>query len=641
LATDNATEAAAGRVILGTAGHIDHGKTALIVALTGIDTDRLKEEKTRGISIDLGFAHLDIGGGATLGIVDVPGHERFIKNMLAGVGGIDLVLFVVASDEGIMPQTREHFDIITILGVRHAVFALTKADLVEAEMISLVREEVEDLIEGTPFEGSPIIATSVKSGEGVEALRKALADVAGGIRGRKVGSAVRLPIDRVFTMAGRGTVVTGTLWSGRIRVDQRLRILPGDKPVRVRSVEVHGRSVEEAVAGQRTALGLHGVEKDEIERGNAVVSTGDYQATRGLDAKMHLLRTYPKVLKAGTRVRFHLGSAEVMGRVYPLDAQVIEPGGAGHARIRLEAPLVAGMGDRFVVRTYSPMRTVGGGTVLDPLAPARRKHDDRLLTRLGLLETGDLDKAVEAHVESSELGLRVEDILPRVNCGIAELETAVGRLKQAGRIFEPTSGLYIHSRAVEALEKEVETVLGRFQKEDRLVWGMPKEELRERLGSIEMPLANWLFESMEKQGRLFAKQGLVRLGSGEVELTPEEIRVRTMIISLLKAAPFQPPSEKEIESKSDLAPEKLRRVVALLIQDGQVIRLEPGLIVHADAIAAAAEAVTAFLKQHGEGTASDLKCVLGTTRKYAVPLLEYLDRVGVTKRVGANRRLVG
>jgi selenocysteine-specific elongation factor len=640
LTNDKAAGNTSGRVILGTAGHIDHGKTALIAALTGIDTDRLKEEKSRGISIDLGFAYMDLGGGLTLGIVDVPGHERFIKNMLAGIGGIDFVLFVVACDEGIMPQTREHFDIVSILGVKQAVFALTKTDLVEKEMIDLVREEVEGLIEGTRFEGSRILPTSVKTGEGVEDLRRALTEVAGGIRGRTVGSAVRLPIDRVFTMAGRGTVVTGTLWSGRIRVEDRLRILPGDKPVRVRGVEVHGQSVEEALAGQRTALGLHGIEKDEIERGHAVVSAGDFQATTGLDAKMHLLKTSPRMLKAGARIRFHLGASEVMGRIYPLQGQVLDPGGSGYARIRLEAPVVAGMGDRFVLRTYSPMRTVGGGTVLDPLAPGRRRHDDRLIGRLGLLETGGLDKAAEAHIETAQLGLRAEHILPKVNCGADELESVIGRLKQAGSVVEPTPGLYVHARSVENLEKQVEVVLGRYQAEQRLAWGMPKEELRERLGSVEMPLANWLIDRMEKDGRLFTKKGAVRLGSGEVDLTPDEIRARTLIISLLKAKPFQPPSEKDIEGRSGLVAEKLRRVIALLIQDGEVVRLEPGLIVHSTAIAAATETITAFLMQHGEATASDLKGVLGTTRKYAVPLLEHLDRIGVTKRVGANRRLI-
>ncbi len=630
-----------GRVILGTAGHIDHGKTALIIALTGIDTDRLQEEKSRGISIDLGFAHMDLPGGLTMGIVDVPGHERFVKNMLAGVGGIDLVLFVVACDEGIMPQTREHFDIVSLLDVRHAVFALTKSDLAELEMADLVRDEVEGMIKDTWFEGSPIIPTSVKTGCGVEEVRKALADVAGKIRARKIGSAVRLPVDRVFTMTGRGTVVTGTLWSGAVRREDRLQVLPGEKTVRVRSVEVHGHEVDAAIAGQRTALGLHGVEKSGIERGYSIVSPGDFPATTRLETKLRLLATSPRDLKMGSRIRFHLGSSEAMGRVYSLEGDRLEPGGSGFAQVRLETPVVAGLGDRFVLRTYSPMRTIGGGTVLDPLAPKHKMHDERTTERLHLLEIADGERIVEAYFEEADLGLRKAAIRLRVNCGTTELDTLIGRLIDTGRVLEPSSGLYIHIDAVERLEKKIEAILGRFQAVERLAWGMPKEELRERLGSVEMPLTNWLLDRMESRGRLFAKKGNVRVGTGEVELTPEEAKARALIIAMLKKEPFQPPSEKNIEKQSDLKPETVRKVIALLVGDGEVVRLEPGLVMHATAIEAAGVAITEYLREHGEATASDLKGVLGTTRKYAVPLLEHLDRIGVTRRVGANRRLVG
>jgi selenocysteine-specific elongation factor len=641
LTSDAPDEIGSGRLILGTAGHIDHGKTALIAALTGIDTDRLKEEKSRGISIDLGFAHMELRDGLTLGVVDVPGHERFIKNMLAGIGGIDMVLFVVACDEGIMPQTREHFDIVSILGIRHSVFALTKNDLVDEEMTALVRDEVEGMIQGTWFEGSPVIPTSVKTGEGLEAVRGALAEVAEGIRGRRVGSAVRLPIDRVFTMTGRGTVVTGTLWSGMIRKEDRLGIEPGDKPVRIRSVEVHGKTVESAIAGQRTALGLHGIDMAEIERGHAVVSPGDFRATTALDASLQVLKSSPKALKTGSRMRFHLGSSEVMGRIYFLETEKLDPGGSGFARIKLEVPVVAGLGDRFVIRTYSPMRTIGGGTVLDPLAPRRRKRDEGTIEHLRLLDGGDLERIVEVYIGSAELGLRSASLTARVNCGSDEIGRITQHLKEAGSVLEPVPGLYIHTGSVAGLEKKVEAILGRFQAKERLAWGMPKEELRERLGSVEMQLTNWLLDRMEKDGRLFTKKGDVRVGSGEVDLTPEEERARALVVSLLRAKPFQPPSERDIEGKSGLSGEKLRRVIALLVQDGELVRLEPGLIMHATAIEDARDAVTAYLKEHGEGTASDLKNVLGTTRKYAVPLLEHLDRIGVTRRVGPNRRLVG
>jgi selenocysteine-specific elongation factor len=326
------------RIVLGTAGHIDHGKTALIKALTGIDTDRLREEKTRGISIDLGFAHLDLPGGAKLGIVDVPGHERFVKNMLAGVGGIDLVLFVVACDEGIMPQTKEHFDIVSLLGVKQGVFALTKSDLVDEDMVELVRDDVEGLIKGTWFEGSPTIPTSVKTGQGLDDLLEALDGVVGRIEERQLGEAVRLPVDRVFTISGRGTVVTGTLWSGTIAKEDRLQVLPGAKPVRVRSVEVHGQEVDRAYAGQRTALGLHGIEKRALERGHCVVSAGDFEATTLVDVRLDLLRESPTPLKSKARIRFHLGASEVMGRVYMVAKEKIGPGEWCFSQVRLETP---------------------------------------------------------------------------------------------------------------------------------------------------------------------------------------------------------------------------------------------------------------------------------------------------------------
>jgi len=630
-----------GRVILGTAGHIDHGKTALIMALTGIDTDRLQEEKSRGISIDLGFAHMEFPGGLGIGIVDVPGHERFIKNMLAGVGGIDLVLFVVACDEGIMPQTREHFDIVCLLDIRHAVFALTKADLVDPEMIDLVREEVEGMIKDTRFEGSPMIPTSVKSGRGVEEVRGVIGDVAGKIKARKVGSAVRLPIDRVFTMTGRGTVVTGTLWSGVVRREDRLQLLPGGETVRVRSVEVHGQEEESAVAGQRTALGVHGVGKSEIDRGHSLVSPGDFPAATRLEARIRLLATSVRPVKMGSRIRFHLGASEVMGRVYPLEGDVLEPGGSGLAQVRLETPVVAGLGDRFVLRTYSPMRTVGGGTVLDPLPPKHKMHDTRVIERLRFLESAGHEQIVEAYIREASVGLRKAAIRLRLNCGASELGELIGLLKDAGKILEPSPGLYIHIEAVMRLEDKIEEILRNFQAKERLAWGMPKEELRERLGSVEMPLTNWLLDRMEKRGRLFAKKGDIRVGSGEVELTPEEAKARERIIALLKEQPFQPPSEKDIGNRSGLKPSTVQKVITLLIGDGEVVRLEPGLIMHATAIDAARTAITGYLEKHEEATASDLKGVLGTTRKYAVPLLEHLDRIGVTRRVGPNRRLAG
>jgi selenocysteine-specific elongation factor len=625
-------------LILGTAGHIDHGKTELIKALTGIDTDRLQEEKSRGISIDLGFAHLGLSDGTVLGIVDVPGHERFIKNMLAGVGGIDLVLFVVACDEGIMPQTREHFDIVSLLGVHHAVFALTKADLVDDEMMTIVRQEVEGLIQSTPFEGSSIVATSAKTGQGLDRIVSSLEDVATRIEERRMGGAVRLPTDRVFTMTGRGTVVTGTLWSGHVAKEDRLEIRPGGKPVRVRSIEVHGKHVDKAFAGQRTALGLHGVQKREVQRGDCIISPGDFKSTSVIDSEILLLPS-SKSLKHRARIRFHLAASETMARVFLVGTQVMKPGEKGFAQVRFEEPIVAGFGDRFVIRSYSPMTTIGGGRVLDPLASRHKRKDSDLPEWLGTLAAEDLRLAAEAHIRRSSTGLSFEALRPRLNCGPDLIRAAVTELTEAGKIFHVSPGVLIHAEVLAEIGDSIVKTLEEYQSEKRLKWGMPKEELRERLGSVEMSFFNWILSRLEADGRVFMRKGSVRAGSGDVQLGPEEERARSFVVESLKADMFQPPSERDLEGKASIPAETVRKVIALLIEDGLVIRLEPGLIVHKDSIQEATIRVTGYLKEHGEATASDLKTAIGTTRKYAVPLLEHLDRLGVTRRRGATRTL--
>jgi selenocysteine-specific elongation factor len=626
------------RLILGTAGHIDHGKTELIKALTGIDTDRLREEKARGISIDLGFAHLDLPGGTQLGIVDVPGHERFIKNMLAGVGGIDLVLFVVACDEGIMPQTREHFDIISLLGVKHAVFALTKSDLVDEEMTELVCEEVGEFLKPTRFAGSPVVVTSTKTGQGLDSVVSALETIAASIEESRLADVVRLPIDRVFTMAGRGTVVTGTLWTGCISKEDRLEVLPAGGQARVRSIEVHGQDVERAFAGQRTALGLHGIEKSHLSRGDCVVSPGDFQAASMIDVEIHLLPS-AKPLRNMARVRFHLGASEVMARVHLIDGQFIQAGDNGLGQMRLESQVVAALGDKFVIRTYSPMRTIAGGRVLDPVASKHRRRDRQVAQRLAVLATEDLSRIVEAYIRCSEAGLRLENLRAKTNRGLGELERIGAQLEEAGKVLEASGGLLIHADTLRELEDKLETTLEAYQADRRLTWGMPKEELREKLGFAEMAFLNWVLSRLESEGRIFTKQGMVRAGTGLVELSPDEDKARSMIRRLLKDKPFQPPSERQLEVSTGMPADTLRKVINLLIQDGEIVRLEPGLIMHAEAIEAAKAKISDYLGEHGEATASGLKNALGTTRKYAVPLLEHLDRLGFTRRRGDKRSL--
>jgi selenocysteine-specific elongation factor len=627
------------RVVIGTAGHIDHGKTALVKALTGIDTDRLQEEKERGISIDLGFAHFDLAGGTKVGVVDVPGHERFVKNMLAGVGGVDIVLFVVACDEGIMPQTREHFDIVSILGVRRAVFALTKADMVEPDLVAAVRAEVDGFLEPTRYKGSPMVATSVTTGEGLRELRETLERMVGEVEERTVGEAVRLPVDRVFSIAGRGTVVTGTLWSGAIAEDARLEMEPGARPVRVRSVEVHGQPVERAFAGQRTAVGVHGVEKEEIRRGDCLVSPGDFQASSIVDVELFLVGSADRPLENRARIRFHLGASETIGRVFLLDRDRLAPGGRCFAQVRLEGPVVAGYNDRFVVRTYSPMRTVGGGSVLDPLAAGHKRRDATALALLAELAGRDVARAAEGHLKASPNGLRLDVVRKKTSAGLPQTEAAVRGLEGAGRVFQLPGGLYLHADCLAEMERRTEDTLKAYLAHNRLNWGIPREELRERLGSIDTGVLGWLLGRLESRGRITIRKGSVRAGREGVSLSPAEARARTLVLEQVERGRFQPPTERDMGLEARIPADVFRKVVDLMVGEGDIVRLEPGVVMHKSAVDQAATMITSYLKEHGEATASDLKNLLGTTRKYAVPLLEHLDRIGVTRRRGDKRTL--
>ncbi len=627
------------RIVLGTAGHIDHGKTALIKALTGVDTDRLKEEKERGISIDLGFTRIDLPGGVQVGLVDVPGHERFVKNMLAGVGGIDAVLFVVASDEGIMPQTREHFDIISLLGLRHAVFVLTKIDLAEPDMVELVREEVEKFIEGTSFNGAPVVATSATTGEGLDELRQAMIDVIEKMEDRSLGEAARLPIDRVFSMTGFGTVVTGTLWSGTIARDDRLEVLPGGASVRVRGVEVHDEKVEKTYAGQRTAVALHGVGRGGVERGQCVVTPGEFEVTSMVDTDLYLLPSYKKKMRDGARIRFHLGSSETLGRVFVIGANQASPGEKTLVQIRLEEPVVAAFGDRFVIRTYSPANTVGGGRVLDTRAGKHKKTDTGALEFLELLATGNLDDMMEAHFGRYGQGAPLDEVRKRLALTRSEAASIAASLVDGGRLCEVNPGAYIHAGVLGDLERGITQTLTGYQSKNNLEWGMSKEELREKMG-LSDGLLNWVLDRLAGEGGVFARKGKVRMGSSEIELSPAEEAARKTVLRLLADRMFQTPSEGDIARAARIDGATLKKVMSLLVEEGSVVKLDAGLYVHGRAIEEAGKKVTDYLRAHGEATVSELKNALGTTRKYAVPILEHLDHLGVTRRAADKRTLI-
>jgi len=505
-------------VVVGTAGHIDHGKTSLVKALTGTDTDRLPEEKARGITIDLGFAFLEEPDGLVIEIVDVPGHERFVKNMLAGAGGIDLALLVVAADEGVMPQTREHLAICQLLRIKSGLVVLSKADLAEPEWIDLVREDVRRALAPTFLAGCPIVAASVKTGTGLPELRAALADLARAVPAKDPDRTARLPIDRVFTVKGFGTVVTGT----------------------------HGHTVPQATAGQRTAVNLQGVERAAIERGDVLAPAGTLVPTLLLDGTLELLEDAPRPVKTRDRVRFHVGTQEVMARVLPVDRPELAPGGSGQARFRLEAPVVALPGDRFVVRSYSPIVTIGGGSVLDIAPPRFKRRGPALAAHLALLAAGEPPAVLEEHLKQAGVaGARVADLRARTPFGPSLLRQLLDGLQHEGRVLAVDREWYLHRDASDRLRSQTLALLEAFHVENPLRAGISREELRSRVGNAQERVFTQLLTALEAEGVVKSARDQVRLGSHAIRLSPDQERVVKGLEADFRAAGAAPPSPEE------------------------------------------------------------------------------------------------
>ena len=656
--------------IIGTAGHIDHGKTALVKMLTGVDTDRLKEEKERGISIELGFASLTTPGGRRAGIVDVPGHERFIKHMLAGAGGIDLVLLIIAADEGVMPQTREHFDIIRLLGITEGIVVLTKTDLVDAEWLALVRADVARFIADTPLAGSPIAEVSSTTGTGRDALLALIDEKLSAVHPLDRGDLLRLPVDRVFVMEGFGTVVTGTLWGGTVGVGDEVTVLPKGLRTRVRSVQVHNEKVTRAEPGHRVAVALHGLAKEEVERGDWVAGAGPIAASSMLDVRLSLLAGAPRALRTNARVRFHHGAMERLGRIVLLEGDELPPGAASFAQVRLESPAVALRGDRFVLRRYSPPQTIGGGIVLDPNAGKRRRGDARALEALRVLERGDpAAQVAQAVLARGAEGIASRD-LPRALGGLdaPAVAAAAEALVASGTVRRIGEGLLVHKEAFASAASLVHAELERSQREHRLRWGMAKGELKSRLAPrIPAPVFDALLAEETGAGRLHARGDRVRTGGAEAPLAPEGERLRERVETLLLAQPFAPPSPKEMLAAGSapvpgstkrasgspaqapgstagrggeapaLTADDLTEMLQHLVFEGRAVRVMTDLYYHAGAIRRVEDAVREFFRKKEELTVGEFKDLLGISRKHAVPLLEHLDRTGVTRRRGDTR----
>ena len=629
-------------VVVGTAGHIDHGKTSLVKALTGTDTDRLPEEKARGITIDLGFAFLEEPDGLTIEIVDVPGHERFIKNMLAGIGGIDVAMLVIAADEGVMPQTREHFGICSLLHVRRGLVVLTKTDLVEPDWLELVREDVVGLVRGTFLDGGPIVGVSAKTGEGIAELRATLRTLAATVPARGTDQLPRLPIDRVFTIKGFGTVITGTLMAGRLRVDDRVEVFPAGVQAKVRGLQAHGHAVTESSAGQRTAVNLQGVERVAVDRGNVLGLAGTLVPSELVDGTLELLADAPRPLKTRDRVRVHTGTSEIMARVLLLDRQELTPGESTLARLRLEAPLVALPGDRFVIRSYSPMVTIGGGTLLDIAPPRFKRKAPALLAHLTLLREDRPEAVVEEHVRhAGGGGVRVAPLSGRVPFGPERLRGLLDVLQAGGRIVAIDRDWFVHGEALARLRDLAVATLEQFHRASPLRPGMSREELRGRAGAPDERVFAHLLGALETDGIVRTDRDKVSLAAHSVRLSPEQQKAADRLEQEFLTAAAAPPSPEEALARAGQSGDEEHELFQVLVEARKLVRVKESLYFHAQALEAIQDKLVAMLRERKEIGPGDIKDLLGISRKYAIPLLEFFDSRRVTARVGERRVLRG
>ena len=643
-------------IIVGTAGHIDHGKTALVKALTGIDADRLEEEKRRGITIDLGFAHMELpapnGEPIRVGFVDVPGHERFVRNMLAGVGGIDLVLLVIAADEGIKPQTREHFDILKLLGVRRGLTVLTKSDAVDADTLEVVRMEVEEFLRGT-FLDKPnsIIAVSSLKGAGIDRLKSKLTAAAGEAQSRNSLAIARLPIDRVFTMKGFGTVVTGTLISGSIRAEDELEVFPTRRRVRVRGLHVHGHSADQTIAGQRTALNLAGASTQDLSRGMTLTPPARFESTRRVDVMLRLLPSAPHALKNRARVHFHSYTMETVAEIVLHESKASDASGmkgaraepsqvlAGQerfARLKLPEPALLLPGDRFIIRQFSPVVTIGGGIVLDA-APIPRMAGTQDFLRL--LNRGNSEEILEARIARRQHdGITFSQLVSETGWTKSVIETHLASVVQQGRVLRIGDRL-VHGPAFGERQQLILSTVEDFQKTNPLVSGIAKEELRERVGALS-DVFEAAIGGLVREKKIEVAGEVVRIRGRGVAMKDEEAESKTRIEQAFASAGLQVPALNEVLAGLKIDRVRAQKLVTLLLREKMLIKVSDELVFHRSVLEQLRGKMAAYKAKSPRIDVAQFKTLTGVTRKYAIPLLEYLDRERVTKRVGDAREIL-
>ena len=637
-------------VIVGTAGHIDHGKTALIKALTGIDADRLPEEKRRGITVDLGFAEMSVGD-VHFGFVDVPGHERFVKNMLAGASGIDLVMLVIAADEGVMPQTREHFDICRLLAINAGVVVLTKTDLVDAETLELAKLDAAELVSNSFLENAPEVSVSSRTSEGIQTLKEAIRLIGIQLPARRDQLVTRLPIDRSFSMKGFGTVVTGTLASGEIVEGTELELLPEAVKVRVRGLQTHGQVVKTAAAGQRVAVNLSGIDYSKVARGMELVQPNILRPTQIFDAEIEVLPSAPKPLRSRQRVRIHIGTIEALARIQVLnETGEIAAGGKDLVQIRLETPLLAVPGERFIVRSYSPQATIAGGSVIDTFAAKHRRKEietvRQYLQELLSVST-DIVSKVELLVNASGAsGLSFAEIQARTALRKELLTEAVGANINAMSIVE-ADGRYISSNEFAELSKLVESDIEDFHRREPLAKGMVREALREKLFTfLPSEVFKAVIESLESSGKIVADREAIRLGSHERKLSPAETAFNEKVKAIYKSAGLEVPKLEDAIGESikgtDLTPQNARKLFQLFLDSGEIVKVTDEFYFAKNAIDGLADMLRQFAAKTSERLIDvpKFKELAGISRKYAIPLLEYLDREHITSRAGDKRLIL-
>ncbi len=631
------------RVVLGTAGHIDHGKTTLIKALTGVDCDRLKEEKERGITTELGFTSMALPSGLEISIVDVPGHEKFIRHMVAGATGIDLVALVIAADEGIMPQTREHLDICKLLRVKKGLIALTKVELVEKDWLELVKEEVREFSRGTFLAGAAIIPLSSVTREGLDIFVTELDRLAQEVEERSPEGLFRLPIDRVFTIKGFGTVVTGTIISGKVSTGDVVEVIPKKLEAKVRGIQAHGKTVESATAGLRAGINLQGLEKDTVDRGNVLTLAHTLKPTTALDVIFQLLPGAPRPLKNRAPIRLHMGTAEILGRAIVLSQEEVRPGEEAFLQIRLEEAAVALPGDRFVLRSYSPLLTIGGGEVLDAFPWRHKRLSPEVRTEMATLEKGSEEEKLRLRLlKAGPPGLSWAELIMRSNLLPAQLKSHIHALVASGGLlnYDGDRPRYLHPQVMADLKHLCLDYLKTFHEKNPLQTGALKEEVKTKLPpQVDARLFNHLLASLIGEKQIVAEKDTIRLAAHIISLKEEEKDLRQKLILLFAKGKLQPPMVKEVSAELGAAERDLKPVLQLLTKEGTLAKVKEDLYFHHQALEEMEGKLIEYLKEHREITPAQFKEISQVSRKFAIPLMEYFDGKKITMRIGDKRVL--